>query len=195
MKREPTHREHMAAYAKMIWASEGFHAGDSATKNAYLDGMSMGSKAEAADIVRGWLAQTSSVSAVEGGVTVKPTPTWTIPANLYGIRVKFVGQESGGNLSVCGIQGTLVPPPASMSGLPQIGLVTGPAPLFVQHGKEITLAKAQDLIIACQCCGKDGINRCSGCRKVFYCSEQCQKKCWKTHKAACRTSMNTSGES
>ena len=191
MQREPTHREHMEAYAKMIWNDQDFRHSDLASKNAYLDGMSMGSKAEAVEIIRGWLALTSAA----GGPTVTPTPTWTIPADLYGIRVRFVGEESGGNISLCGIHGTLVAKPASLDDIPQVGLMTGPASLFVQHGERITFAKAQDLVVACQVCGKDGLNRCSGCRKIFFCSARCQRKCWKTHKAVCTSSKKTGEES
>jgi tetratricopeptide (TPR) repeat protein len=29
--------------------------------------------------------------------------------------------------------------------------------------------------------------RCGGCKQVYYCSQECQKLAWKTHKAACQT--------
>ena len=192
MKREPTHREHMEVYAKMIWDSENFRDSDPRSKNAYLLGMSMGSKAEAAKIVRGWLEETS-VTGIPGEPTVSQTPTWTIPANVYGIRVRFVGADSGGNLSVCGILGTLVAPPAGI-GRDSLGRLGENLPLFVQHGKTITFAKEEDLIVACQFCGKDGIHRCGGCKKTFFCSTRCQKKCWKEHKAVC-TSTKPDGMS
>ncbi|KAJ7617871.1 hypothetical protein FB45DRAFT_932859 [Roridomyces roridus] len=37
-------------------------------------------------------------------------------------------------------------------------------------------------------CGKPAPNRCSGCKSVSYCSQECQKRDWKTHKIQCRTS-------
>ena len=39
---------------------------------------------------------------------------------------------------------------------------------------------------ASDCQRKDRLRRCAGCTVVRYCSEQCQKKVWKSHKAECR---------
>jgi hypothetical protein len=54
---------------------------------------------------------------------------------------------------------------------------------FVIHSNG-TIAK--DLMYKCAFCEKccEGL-RCSGCRKVSYCGEECQKKHWKTHKLTC----------
>lgn len=33
------------------------------------------------------------------------------------------------------------------------------------------------------------MKRCTGCRSVLYCSRECQKLAWKTHKPSCRTTQ------
>lgn len=46
----------------------------------------------------------------------------------------------------------------------------------------------------CQVCGKTGagpngdkpLKKCSKCQQVFYCSVECQKKDWPTHKLVCK---------
>ncbi|KAJ7795023.1 hypothetical protein B0H14DRAFT_2921208 [Mycena olivaceomarginata] len=32
-------------------------------------------------------------------------------------------------------------------------------------------------------CGKPAANRCSACKTVSYCSQECQRRDWKTHKS------------
>lgn len=41
----------------------------------------------------------------------------------------------------------------------------------------------------CSNCGKDDeeTQRCTGCRKVYYCSKQCQRTHWEHHKAVCKS--------
>ena len=41
----------------------------------------------------------------------------------------------------------------------------------------------------CKICGKEEAKRCGKCHKVFYCSVQCQRKDWKSHKEACNSSL------
>ncbi|TFK33607.1 hypothetical protein BDQ12DRAFT_614957, partial [Crucibulum laeve] len=38
----------------------------------------------------------------------------------------------------------------------------------------------------CRRKGKPRVKECTGCRKVRYCSPECQKSDWKTHKAKCK---------
>lgn len=38
----------------------------------------------------------------------------------------------------------------------------------------------------CEVCRKPAKQFCSSCREVFYCSRDCQKQDWKTHKAKCK---------
>ena len=37
----------------------------------------------------------------------------------------------------------------------------------------------------CRVCGKEDSKKCGQCHRVYYCSVQCQKKDWKSHKATC----------
>ncbi|KAL0486667.1 N-lysine methyltransferase [Acrasis kona] len=40
--------------------------------------------------------------------------------------------------------------------------------------------------INCGCCGKsEKLMKCSGCKREFYCSQECQKKMWALHKQVC----------
>ena len=39
---------------------------------------------------------------------------------------------------------------------------------------------------ACPGCSNDGLNQCSACKSVEYCSRACQKLHWAAHKAACK---------
>ena len=36
----------------------------------------------------------------------------------------------------------------------------------------------------------DNLKRCTGCKRVFYCSKTCQKQHWKEHKPECQSSWN-----
>lgn len=47
----------------------------------------------------------------------------------------------------------------------------------------------------CACCHKvDSTLRCASCRCVYYCSKQCQRKHWPTHKKVCKTVSAPSNE-
>ena len=39
----------------------------------------------------------------------------------------------------------------------------------------------------CPMCKKVAENKCTACKEVFYCSRECQKKHWKTHKIECKS--------
>lgn len=39
----------------------------------------------------------------------------------------------------------------------------------------------------CPICQKTAETKCTACKKVFYCSKECQKKHWKTHKFDCKS--------
>lgn len=77
-----------------------------------------------------------------------------------------------------------------------IGLKTPgqPGAFSVQVRELGTLAHFQETHkeskrVACHGCKKflavESAMRCSGCKKAFYCSRQCQKNAWKTHKSLC----------
>lgn len=38
----------------------------------------------------------------------------------------------------------------------------------------------------CQACSKAATERCSSCKKIYYCSADCQKADWKNHKLVCK---------
>ncbi|MCJ1235698.1 hypothetical protein MMC14_003669 [Varicellaria rhodocarpa] len=38
-------------------------------------------------------------------------------------------------------------------------------------------------------CSNTGTSRCNGCQDVLYCSKECQKAHWKTHKQTCSSSQ------
>eukprot|EP01084_Bolivina_argentea_P128994 227901_1 len=42
----------------------------------------------------------------------------------------------------------------------------------------------------CAVCTASANKRCSGCKRVYYCSEQCQSNHWKQHKKECKLSKN-----
>lgn len=42
-------------------------------------------------------------------------------------------------------------------------------------------------IPTCKVCSKPNVNVCSGCNRVYYCSVDCQKSDWKTHKVTCKS--------
>lgn len=40
--------------------------------------------------------------------------------------------------------------------------------------------------VPCLQCGKDAALKCARCKRVWYCSKDCQKASWKTHKRVCK---------
>ena len=46
----------------------------------------------------------------------------------------------------------------------------------------------KDAVVNCPSCLQEGsdLNRCSGCMKVWYCSEVCQRRHWTDHKKTCQ---------
>ena len=38
----------------------------------------------------------------------------------------------------------------------------------------------------CPACGKIATTKCTGCKLVYYCNRNCQKKDWKLHKSSCK---------
>jgi hypothetical protein len=41
--------------------------------------------------------------------------------------------------------------------------------------------------LLCIACNNPGTKRCGGCGNARYCSEECQKRDWKQHKAICQS--------
>ena len=44
----------------------------------------------------------------------------------------------------------------------------------------------------CAMCGKDAASKCASCKRVAYCSKECQKSHWKSHKAECKKASESS---
>ena len=55
-------------------------------------------------------------------------------------------------------------------------------PILNIKNYEIKARKQESM---CARCGDRGNSKCSICKKVHYCSKECQKKDWKTHKSVC----------
>lgn len=66
------------------------------------------------------------------------------------------------------------------------------SPLFaVSYLESVGRARGKGQGRKCEVCrgkgkGDGGLKTCSGCKKVRYCSDECQKKDWKTHKPKCK---------
>lgn len=41
----------------------------------------------------------------------------------------------------------------------------------------------------CKVCGKEDAKKCGKCHRVFYCSVECQRQDWKSHKKTCSSSL------
>ena len=50
-----------------------------------------------------------------------------------------------------------------------------------------TLEELEDDCGACPACARVAKTKCTGCKKVFYCGRECQKKHWKQHKFDCKS--------
>lgn len=52
------------------------------------------------------------------------------------------------------------------------------------HKKEMT--KNLDKLSVCRVCNTRTTQTCAGCKSIHYCSQQCQKKDWSSHKKTCK---------
>ena len=47
------------------------------------------------------------------------------------------------------------------------------------------------LVSGCEVCGRETpVKKCAGCRGVQYCSADCQKADWKSHKGQCQNTAS-----
>ncbi len=56
----------------------------------------------------------------------------------------------------------------------------------VAVGSTVNAASGAVSESTCSMCAKSCTKRCSVCKKVFYCSQECQKADWKEHKRLCK---------
>ncbi len=55
---------------------------------------------------------------------------------------------------------------------------------FLQDVESFLLA--QEVVKSCAICSKESTKYCSTCKKIYYCSAECQKKHWPEHKKVCK---------
>ena len=61
--------------------------------------------------------------------------------------------------------------------------------------EQLRLTLVQDRSM-CETCFKTGtkLRMCLGCKQAWYCSPECQKRAWKSHKTACKLVARIKGE-
>jgi len=92
------------------------------------------------------------------------------------------------------MQSMLAPPMPTMPLQPQpmgsfaFGRPMGPQPMGPLGGSFSPAAPAAGGMGTCAApgCSKTGVYMCSGCGKIAYCSQECQKRHWPSHKAECK---------
>ncbi len=71
----------------------------------------------------------------------------------------------------------------------QMILATLPLSATTQQTISAGVLGGQRGVLECHGCGgvnHGGLKMCGGCKKAAYCSTECQKRAWKTHKAVCK---------
>ena len=67
----------------------------------------------------------------------------------------------------------------------------------VKHSS-ILLKNSEDSEIECACCSKKGnqteLRRCTGCKTISYCSRDCQKLHWSTHRELCKSIQSSNSQ-
>jgi hypothetical protein len=79
---------------------------------------------------------------------------------------------------------SISPQPDTLSACPaESGATTSAASSGSSAGASVARERRR---CACPGCSNDGLNQCSACKSVEYCSRACQKLHWAVHKAACK---------
>jgi hypothetical protein len=61
--------------------------------------------------------------------------------------------------------------------------------------KVVSITPQKTKMKTCLACGKEGVkSRCGGCRQVYFCDIECQRRVWISHRPVCCLPTNTTNQ-